>query len=270
MSSDNALQRCVRGCPEEHHRCAPEAVAPRAAGEAEKQRRREGQRHGGCGPCGGRREIFGSYSGCGIFGCLRDDAVKSWQCRVKSQEWPRSRGDVLKFLSHSRCCVDSSRRKAGCAIPVRRCGDFLTAGQAVCRFRFTTEGVLSRDEVFFGPETAENRRQAQSKPLESTSQQNRRAERQQGNSKVAMLFSKAVRDVQVTSTSLILKLEDLVCEKIAVKKEFGPSYSAPVPVLGIHGTKTVILPPLPGSKENRFASIDNVKLYHVADPAQQT
>ncbi|KAJ1091069.1 hypothetical protein NDU88_004197 [Pleurodeles waltl] len=57
MSSVNALQRCVGGCPEEHCRCAPEAVAPVAARETEKQRRREGQRHGGRGPRGGRREM---------------------------------------------------------------------------------------------------------------------------------------------------------------------------------------------------------------------
>ncbi|KAJ1210646.1 hypothetical protein NDU88_006008 [Pleurodeles waltl] len=73
------------------------------------------------------------------------------------------------------------------------------------------------------------------------------------------------------SLGWIPKVGDLVREKVAVKKkEFCPSYHAPVPVLGIHGTRTVILPPLAGAKENRFVSINNVKLHHVADPAQPT
>ncbi|KAJ1178107.1 hypothetical protein NDU88_003355 [Pleurodeles waltl] len=82
--------------------------------------------------------------------------------------------------------------------------------------------------------------------------------------------STGFKDVPVTSTGWIPRVGDLVREKITVKKEFGPSYQAPVPVLGIHCTRTVILPPLAGAKENRFVSIDNVKLYHVADPAQPT
>ncbi|KAJ1129011.1 hypothetical protein NDU88_007382 [Pleurodeles waltl] len=79
-----------------------------------------------------------------------------------------------------------------------------------------------------------------------------------------------IRGVPVTSTGWIPKLGDLVREKIIVKKELGPSYRAPVPVLEIHGARTMILPQLPGSKENRFVSIDNVKLHHVAYPAQKT
>ncbi|KAJ1117322.1 hypothetical protein NDU88_005522 [Pleurodeles waltl] len=86
----------------------------------------------------------------------------------------------------------------------------------------------------------------------------------------ASAFSTGIKDVPVTPTGWIPKVGDLVLEKVTVKKEFGPSYRAPVPVLGIHGTRTVILPPLAGVKENRFVSIDNVKLHHVADPAQQT
>ncbi|KAJ1191108.1 hypothetical protein NDU88_000424 [Pleurodeles waltl] len=82
--------------------------------------------------------------------------------------------------------------------------------------------------------------------------------------------STEIKDVPVTPTGWIPRVGDLVREKVAVKKEFGPSYQAPVPVLGIHGTRTVILPPLTGAKENRFVSIDNVKLQHVADSAQQT
>ncbi|KAJ1177411.1 hypothetical protein NDU88_002666 [Pleurodeles waltl] len=82
--------------------------------------------------------------------------------------------------------------------------------------------------------------------------------------------STGIKDVPVTSTSWIPRGGDLVREKIAVKKEFGPSDRAPVPVLKIHGTRTVILPPLPGAKENCFVSIDNVKLQHVADSAQPT
>ncbi|KAJ1180193.1 hypothetical protein NDU88_005415 [Pleurodeles waltl] len=57
--------------------------------------------------------------------------------------------------------------------------------------------------------------------------------------------STGIKDVPVTSTGWIPRVGDLVHEKYAVKKEFGPSYRAPVPVLGIHGTRTVILPPLP-------------------------
>ncbi|KAJ1152642.1 hypothetical protein NDU88_005417 [Pleurodeles waltl] len=79
-----------------------------------------------------------------------------------------------------------------------------------------------------------------------------------------------IKDVPITPTGWIPKVGDLVREKVAVKKEFGPSYRAPVPVLGIHGTRTVILLLLAGAKENRFVSIDNVKLHHVTDPTQQT
>ncbi|KAJ1180653.1 hypothetical protein NDU88_005873 [Pleurodeles waltl] len=77
-----------------------------------------------------------------------------------------------------------------------------------------------------------------------------------------------IRDLAKTSTGLIPKVGDLVREKIAVKKEFGPSYRAPVPVLGIQGTRTVILAPLSGSKTNRSISIDDIKLHHVANPSQ--
>ncbi|XP_069097016.1 uncharacterized protein [Pleurodeles waltl] len=82
--------------------------------------------------------------------------------------------------------------------------------------------------------------------------------------------STGIKDVPVTPTGWIPRVRDPVREKVAVKKEFGSSYRAPVPVLGIHGTRTVILPPLPGGKEKRFVSIDNVKLQHVADSTQPT
>ncbi|XP_078534725.1 max dimerization protein 4 isoform X2 [Lissotriton helveticus] len=45
----------------------------------------------------------------------------------------------------------------------------------------------------------------------------------------------------------------LVREKISDKKEFGPSYRKPAPVLVGHGTRTVLLPPLAGKREKRFA-----------------
>ncbi|KAJ1180031.1 hypothetical protein NDU88_005256 [Pleurodeles waltl] len=86
----------------------------------------------------------------------------------------------------------------------------------------------------------------------------------------ASAASTGIKDVPVTPTGWIPRIGDLVREKVAVKKEFGPSYRAPVRVLGVSGTRTVILPPLQGTKENRFVSIDNVKLQHVADSAQQT
>ncbi|KAJ1140575.1 hypothetical protein NDU88_006924 [Pleurodeles waltl] len=79
-----------------------------------------------------------------------------------------------------------------------------------------------------------------------------------------------IKDVPVTPTGWIPRVGDLVREKVTVKKEFGPSYRAPVPVLGIHGTRIVILSPVPGAKDNRFVSIDNVKLQHVADSTQWT
>ncbi|KAJ1183121.1 hypothetical protein NDU88_008292 [Pleurodeles waltl] len=77
-----------------------------------------------------------------------------------------------------------------------------------------------------------------------------------------------IRELAKTSTGWIPNVGDLVREKIAVKKEFAPSYRAHVPVLGIKGTRTVILPPLSGSKSNRFISIDDIKLHHVADFSQ--
>ncbi|KAJ1139868.1 hypothetical protein NDU88_006231 [Pleurodeles waltl] len=79
-----------------------------------------------------------------------------------------------------------------------------------------------------------------------------------------------IRDLPITSTGCITKVGDLVREKITVKKEFGPSYRAPVLVLGVQGTRTVILLPLPGSKANRLISIDDINLHHEADPAQWT
>ncbi|KAJ1194767.1 hypothetical protein NDU88_004053 [Pleurodeles waltl] len=56
--------------------------------------------------------------------------------------------------------------------------------------------------------------------------------------------STGIKDVSVMPTGCIPKIGDLVREKVAVKKEFGPFYRPLVPVLGIHGTRTVILPPL--------------------------
>ncbi|KAJ1152867.1 hypothetical protein NDU88_005641 [Pleurodeles waltl] len=84
----------------------------------------------------------------------------------------------------------------------------------------------------------------------------------------ASAASLGIKDVPITSTGWIPKVGDLVREKYGVKKEFCPSYRAPVPVLGIHDTRTVILPLLPSSKENRL--VDNVRLHSVADSAQQT
>ncbi|KAJ1203205.1 hypothetical protein NDU88_006998 [Pleurodeles waltl] len=86
----------------------------------------------------------------------------------------------------------------------------------------------------------------------------------------ASAASAGIKDIPITSTGWIRKDGDLVREKVAAKKEFGPSYRASVPVFGIQVTRTVILPPLAGANENHFVSIDNVKLHHVADPAQQT
>ncbi|KAJ1088591.1 hypothetical protein NDU88_001748 [Pleurodeles waltl] len=86
----------------------------------------------------------------------------------------------------------------------------------------------------------------------------------------ASAASSGIKDEPVTPAGWIPRIGDLVREKVAIKKEFGPSYRAPVPVLGVSGTRTVILPPLHGAKGNRFVSIDNFKLQHVADSAQQT
>ncbi|KAJ1081733.1 hypothetical protein NDU88_001910 [Pleurodeles waltl] len=83
----------------------------------------------------------------------------------------------------------------------------------------------------------------------------------------ASAASTGFKDVPVTPTVWIPRVGDLVREKVAMKKEFVSSYCAPVPVLVIHGTRTVILPLFAGAKENRFVSIDNVKLHHAADPA---
>ncbi|KAJ1217803.1 hypothetical protein NDU88_005391 [Pleurodeles waltl] len=76
-----------------------------------------------------------------------------------------------------------------------------------------------------------------------------------------------MRDSPTTPTSWIPKVGDLVQERIVVRKECSPSYRALVPVLGLHGTRIVTLPPLPGSEENRFVSLDNVKLHHVVSPS---
>ncbi|KAJ1127199.1 hypothetical protein NDU88_005602 [Pleurodeles waltl] len=94
-------------------------------------------------------------------------------------------------------------------------------------------------------------------------------ELQQFRDNNAFAASVEIKEVPITSTGWIPKAGELVSEKSAVKKEFGPSYLVPVPVLGIHGIRIVILPLLPVLKKC-FVSIDNVKLHHVADPAQQT
>ncbi|KAJ1181135.1 hypothetical protein NDU88_006345 [Pleurodeles waltl] len=133
-------------------------------------------------------------------------------------------GDVGKFLLHGRRCINSSSQEAGCVALAQQCvnpvghaskfqlqcwrcidltlrrspvgepGCVVSVCRAVifspwCRLcvYFLQRGSL------FGSETSENRRQAQSKPLDSTSQQSQSAARQQGNSKAAVLFSKAVR-----------------------------------------------------------------------------
>ncbi|KAJ1155892.1 hypothetical protein NDU88_008617 [Pleurodeles waltl] len=55
--------------------------------------------------------------------------------------------------------------------------------------------VPVRCVVIFLPGCRLEQEQAQSKPLESTSQKSQGAARQQGNSKAAVLFSKAVKRV---------------------------------------------------------------------------
>ncbi|XP_069096322.1 THAP domain-containing protein 3 isoform X2 [Pleurodeles waltl] len=57
----------------------------------------------------------------------------------------------------------------------------------------------------------------------------------------ASAASLGIRDAPRTLTRWIPKVGVLLCEKIALKKEFGPSYRASLPVLGINGTRTVIL-----------------------------
>ncbi|KAJ1138415.1 hypothetical protein NDU88_004801 [Pleurodeles waltl] len=81
--------------------------------------------------------------------------------------------------------------------------------------------------------------------------------------------SSGIRDAPVTSTGWIPKLGDLECEKIAVKKEFGPSYRAPVPFLGIHGSRTVTLPLLLALKTIALSPL-TMSIVNVADSAQQT
>ncbi|KAJ1186143.1 hypothetical protein NDU88_002926 [Pleurodeles waltl] len=75
-----------------------------------------------------------------------------------------------------------SHHNAGCA-------SFL----AGCASIFAEQGVLLQKISLFGPETSGNRRQALSRPLESTSQQSQRTVRQQGNNRAAVLCRKAVR-----------------------------------------------------------------------------
>ncbi|XP_069099993.1 ER degradation-enhancing alpha-mannosidase-like protein 2 isoform X2 [Pleurodeles waltl] len=65
----------------------------------------------------------------------------------------------------------------------------------------------------------------------------------------ASAASIGIDDVPITPTGWIPRVGDLVREKVAMKKELGPSYCAPVAVLAIHGTRTVILPPLAGAKK---------------------
>ena len=52
---------------------------------------------------------------------------------------------------------------------------------------------------------------------------------------------------------------DLIREKNPGKAVFGPAYRLPVSILGVKGTRTVILPLLPDSKKKQQFSIDNVK-----------
>ncbi|KAJ1180502.1 hypothetical protein NDU88_005723 [Pleurodeles waltl] len=82
--------------------------------------------------------------------------------------------------------------------------------------------------------------------------------------------STGIKDVPVTPTGWIPRVGDLVCEKVAVKKEFGPSYRAPSPSLGNPRYQNFNSTTVVRCQKNRFASIDNVKLHHVANPAMQT
>ena len=55
------------------------------------------------------------------------------------------------------------------------------------------------------------------------------------------------------------KVGDLVREEIPDKAVFSQAYRDHVPVLGLKGTRTVILPPLPGTRKKHQVSNDNVK-----------
>ncbi|KAJ1101064.1 hypothetical protein NDU88_006138 [Pleurodeles waltl] len=94
------------------------------------------------------------------------------------------RGCASKLRSHGRRCVDfSSRSRAGLSlrsrasdfrssqerrVDQRRCAAFFSPQNKLCVEIFSARSVQVKEGSLFGPETSENRRQALSKPLEST------------------------------------------------------------------------------------------------------
>ncbi|KAJ1104327.1 hypothetical protein NDU88_001739 [Pleurodeles waltl] len=67
------------------------------------------------------------------------------------------RGRAAKFRSSQRRCVDQ-----------RRCAAFFSPRNKLCVDNFGARSVQVKKISLFGPETSGNRRQALSKPLEST------------------------------------------------------------------------------------------------------
>ncbi|KAJ1140370.1 hypothetical protein NDU88_006725 [Pleurodeles waltl] len=94
------------------------------------------------------------------------------------------RGCALKLRSHGRCRVDfSSRGRAALSlrgrasdlrssqerrVDQRRCAAFFSLRNKLCVEIFGARSVQVKERSLFGPETSGNRRQALSKPLEST------------------------------------------------------------------------------------------------------
>ncbi|KAJ1180006.1 hypothetical protein NDU88_005234 [Pleurodeles waltl] len=100
---------------------------------------------------------------------------------------------AMKALHRSSLCEVGLRRSGSV------CGEFLTAGQAVHRFLqvvrriFTAQGVQLQERSLFGPETSGNRRQALSKPLESTSSPQPGSSKAAGEPQGSSPSQKAVR-----------------------------------------------------------------------------
>ncbi|KAJ1103658.1 hypothetical protein NDU88_001079 [Pleurodeles waltl] len=94
-------------------------------------------------------------------------------------------GCALKFRSHRRRRVNLFLAGSSSVFPDRRAVNFSPQSKLCVEF-FCAQGVQLKDGSLFGPETSGNRKQALSKPLESTSaarqELSKAAGQQQGSS----------------------------------------------------------------------------------------
>ncbi|KAJ1197162.1 hypothetical protein NDU88_001024 [Pleurodeles waltl] len=122
-------------------------------------------------PCEAVRRKFGLTAGVASISPWKSGGVVLARPCVKVSH---SRWASRRFLLESRAalslrgCASKSRSSRGRRVDQRRCAAFFSPRNKLCVKIFAARSVQVKGRSLFGPETSRNRRQALSKPLEST------------------------------------------------------------------------------------------------------